>query len=105
MVKFTSCVSCTLYLSDALGKEAYCISVTHCFNSLPKDKILDLTESKAFVDDKLNIAKMRIPLYDRVENTVGKRRKYWLPAFSTFPTVFSKPSSLGSLKGVKKAII
>ena len=26
---------------------------------------------------------------ERVENTVGKRRKYWLPAFSSFPKTFS----------------
>ena len=32
-------------------------------------------------------AEMTISLFDRVENT-GKRRKYWLPAFSHFTTVF-----------------
>ena len=33
---------------------------------------------------------MMISLLDRVENTVGKGEKCWLPAFSPFPTVFSK---------------
>ena len=27
---------------------------------------------------------------DKQEKIVGKRRKYWLPAISPFPTMFSK---------------
>ena len=42
-------------------------------NLLPHDKILDQTKSKAFADDKLNVTKMIIPVFDRVENIVGKR--------------------------------
>ena len=42
------------------------------FIPFPNDKILDLTRFKAFADEKLNIAKMKISLFDRVENTVGK---------------------------------
>ena len=56
---------------------------------LPDDKFFDMTKLKALADDKLNVAKMTISLFDSVENTVGKRRKCWLPAFSPFPTVFS----------------
>ena len=41
-------------------------------NPLPNDKILDLTKLKAFADNKLNVAKIIIFLYDRAENTVGK---------------------------------
>ena len=59
-------------------------------NPLPNDKFLDMTKLKAFADDKLNVAKMTISLCGRLENTVGKRRKCWLPAFSSFHTVFSK---------------
>ena len=55
------------------------------FNSLP-NKISDVTKLKAFADDKLNVARMMISILDRVEN--------WLPAFSSFPTVFSKAFSL-----------
>ena len=40
------------------------------FNSLPDDKILDVTKLKAFADDKLNVAKMESSLFDRVENTM-----------------------------------
>ena len=42
-------------------------------NPFPKDKILDVTKFKAIADDKLNFAKMIIPiLIDRVEKTVGE---------------------------------
>ena len=54
------------------------------------DKILAWSTLKAFADDKIDVVKMMISLLDRVENTVGKREKCWLPAFSPFPTVFSK---------------
>ena len=54
------------------------------------DKILDEAKLKAFADNKLNVAQMMISLFDRVEKRCGKRRKCWLPAFSPFPTVFSK---------------
>ena len=41
-------------------------------NSLPEDKILDVTKLKAFADNKLTVAKMMISLFDRVENAAGK---------------------------------
>ena len=49
-----------------------------------------MTKLKAFAASKLNIAKMMVAVLTRLENTVGKWRKCWLPAFSPFPTVFSK---------------
>ena len=39
---------------------------------------------KHFVDDNLDRAKILISVYDMVENAA------WLPAFSPFPTMFSK---------------
>jgi hypothetical protein len=45
---------------------------------------------KAIADDILKEVEMIICVSDRVENIVGKRKKYWLSAFSTFPTMFSK---------------
>ena len=57
-------------------------------NFFSNDKILDTTKLKAVADDNLNIAKMTISLFDRAENTEEKRRKCWLPAFSSFPSVF-----------------
>ena len=46
--------------------------------------------------------KMKIVL-DRTENIVGKGENAgcWIPAFYPFPTMFSKASSLGSLKSRK----
>ena len=60
-----------------------------------------MTKLKAFADDKLNVAKMTISLFDRVENTVGRGENAGnrLQAFFPFPTgFFPKSSSLGSLK-------
>ena len=62
-------------------------------NSLPNDKMLDTIKLKEVTDEKSNVAKMAISLFDGVENTVEKRRKCWWPAFSPFPTVFSKACS------------
>ena len=70
----------------------------HCVvrvKSLPNDKILDMTKLKEFPDNRLNIGKMTISLFDRVENTVGKCwlqvfSPCWLQAFSPLPTVFFK---------------
>ena len=42
------------------------------FTPFPHDKILDQTSLKAFADDKLNVTKMMISVFDRVENIVGK---------------------------------
>ena len=42
------------------------------FNSFPRDKILYRTKLKAFAEDKLNVTKVIISVFDRVENIVGK---------------------------------
>ena len=42
------------------------------FDPLPNNKFLDVTKLKAFADDKLNIAKMMIFLFNKEGNTVGK---------------------------------
>ena len=52
---------------------------------LPDDKILDMIKSKAFADNKLNIAKMTILLFDRIENTVGKGENAGYQHFLLFP--------------------
>ena len=65
-------------------------------NSLPNDKILDLSNFKAFADDILKVVQITICVSDRVENIVGKGEnagyQHFLlfPAFSPFPTMFSK---------------
>ena len=67
--------------SDTIILLFYCV----IFNPLPNDKILDMTKLKAFADNKLNIAKMSISLFDRVENIVGKTEKCWFQHFLLFP--------------------
>ena len=44
-----------------------------------------MTKLTAFADDKLNVAKMTIPLFNRVENPVGYQH------FLLFPQGFPKP--------------
>ena len=45
---------------------------------------------KALADDNIKVTENLKPGFGRVENIVGKKRKCWLPAFSPFPTMFSK---------------
>ena len=57
-----------------------------------------MAKVKAFADDKLNVAKTIISLFDRKENTVGKEE---IPCYQhslLFPQIFQKPSVLGLLK-------
>ena len=57
-------------------------------NSLPNDKNLDWSNFRAFADDKINVNEKLKSGLKRVENFVGKGEKWWLPAFSPFPTMF-----------------
>ena len=58
--------------------------------TLPNDKFLDWSIFKALVDDKIIVTKKQKFTLGRAESIVGKRRKCWLPAFSPFPTMFTK---------------
>ena len=51
--------------------------------------ILDQTKLKAFAEDKLNVTKMIISVFDRLENIVGKGEIACTSNFS-FSTMFSK---------------
>ena len=69
-------------------------------NPLPKNKILDRSNSKAFVDDKTHLSQKLEFDFGKGRKHCGKRRKCWLPAFSSFPTIFfQKASSSGWLVG------
>ena len=74
------------------------VRVKNDLNSLPNIKILDVTKLKAFADNKLNVAKMTICLFDRVENIVGKGENTGYQHFLFFPQCFPKSSSVGLLK-------
>ena len=65
----------------------------YMFNSLPNNKILDVTKLKAFADDKLNVTNMMISLHDSVENTVEKRKNAGYKHFLLFQPCFPNPSS------------
>ena len=62
----------------------------NCFHPLPHDKILDQTKLKAFADDKLNVTKMIISVFDRVENFVGKGDIACTSNFSFSHSVFKR---------------
>ena len=62
-------------------------------NTLTNDKILDVIKLKAFADDKLNLTKITISVFDRVKNTVGKGENAGYQHFLLFSQCFSKPSS------------
>ena len=53
-------------------------------NSIPNDKILDCSKLKAFVDDKIEVLKMMIFVFDRVKNIVGKGENAGFQHFFSF---------------------
>ena len=70
-------------------------------NSLTNDKILDWSKFKAFAEDKnskhlqkTNMKEVLKIFFGREENVVGKEK----PAFSPFPTMFSKSFLFGVIK-------
>ena len=56
---------------------------------LPDNKTLGLPKLKAFTDNKSNFTQNIKVVFHRTENIVGEK-KPWLPAFSSFPSMFSK---------------
>ena len=60
----------------------------YIINPLPDDKVLEGTNLRAFAEDKLNVTKIMISLYDRVENTVGKGENAGYQHFSISHSVF-----------------
>ena len=94
-----------MYILPGIHDSWYHFSVSVCSHTLytvypvtlPNDKSFDWSRLKAFADDKINLAEKLTPSLGRVENT-RKREKCWLPEFSPFPVMFSKPSLPGSLK-------
>ena len=60
------------------------------FNTIPNNKIFEWTKLKAFSSDKINAIEKLKSVSGWEENIVGKRRKCLFPAFSPFPSMFSK---------------
>ena len=67
-------------------------------NSLPDNKILDLSKLKAFADISLNVNKNLKIALGRAENIVEKGENAGYQYFLLFPLCFQKAFSLGSLK-------
>ena len=59
-------------------------------NSLPNNKILDLTKLNAFAENKINVTEKLKFVLRRVENIVGQGENAGYQHFLLFPTVFSK---------------
>ena len=76
------------FLSDEGFKIHTGIKIT--INPLPDGKFLDSSKFKAFADDKINVTKKIKISLEKGRKHGGKRRKCWSPAFSPFPTMFSK---------------
>ena len=59
-------------------------------NSLPEDKILDLSKLKAFADDNLNVTQMTQLVLHRKENIVGKEENAGYHFFLLFLQFFKR---------------
>ena len=68
------------------------------FNPLPNDKILDVSKLKGIADDKIKETENFEICFVKDRKHCGKRRKCWLPAFSPFPTMFSRGFFLRGVK-------
>ena len=74
------------------------LSCHQAINSLPNDKSLVSSKLEAYADDKIDVVKRMISLFERAEKTVGKGENAGYQHFLLFPQCFPKPSSLESLK-------
>ena len=68
------------------------------FKSVPNNKFLAWSKLKTFADDKLDVVKMMISVFDRLENTMGKGKSAGYQHFHFFRQCSPNPSSLGLLK-------
>ena len=70
------------------------------FHPFPHDTILDQAKLKAFADDKLNVTKMIISVFDKVKTLWEKEKFLVLSNFSFSHNVFKKASFPDPSKGV-----
>ena len=75
-------------ISPVLSNMVYIIHFP--INSLPYDKILNQSKSKAFADDKLNGKPLQKLFLGWVENIVGKGENASYQHFLLFPQCFQK---------------
>ena len=89
-------------VKPVFGKQWWCQSRASddFHNPFPKDKFLAWSKLKAFADDKLNVVKMTISLFERSENNVGEGENASYQHFLIVLQFFQKPSSLGVVKSL-----
>ena len=82
---------CTFFMTNFIR---ICFHLSPCFkltiNSLPNDKILDLTKFQAFADRKIILIEKLKFMWERVENIVGKGKNTGYQHFLLFPLCFQK---------------
>ena len=66
------------------------LKIIYYINTLPNDKNVDFSKVKAFANNKSNVTQKLKFALGKGRKYCGKRRKCWIPAFSPFPTIFSK---------------
>ena len=67
-----------------------CFSIFLPNLTIPTRQNLDQNKLKAFADDKLNVTKMIVPAFDRVENIVGEGEIACTSNFSFSHNVFRR---------------
>ena len=67
-------------------------------NPFSNNIFLDWNKLKVFPDNKLNAGKIKISVFERVENIVGKEENAGCQHFLLFPQCFQKSSLSGLLK-------
>ena len=67
-------------------------------NGFPDDKIITFIKLKAFADNKFNMEKMIISVFDGVENIVRQGENACYQHFLLFPRCFYHLSVSGSLQ-------
>ena len=71
--------------------------VTNIVNSLPNDKIFDISKMKAFADNKINVIEKIKFVLGRGENIVGRGENAGYQRFLLFTQYFQKATFSGSL--------
>ena len=78
-------------MAECTGRHNTIARLLHSLvNPFPHYKILDQTKLKVFADDKSNVTKMIISVFDRVENIVGKGEIACTSNFSFSHSVFKR---------------
>ena len=86
------------------NSEIISLASRSAFNSLPNKKFLESSKLKALADDDISVIQQLNFRLGRVKKHCGKRRKCMLPAFSPFPTMYSKVVFYGVVKSFKDCV-